>query len=101
MNTIMPNELSFDLDLNDLPTRASDVSKNRSTMMFGGRKITKWWCVDPGSPSTTGDDFIYSVSIWWGHTEGDATWACKKVRSCPNCYSDGRVPGSQFKNIGE
>jgi hypothetical protein len=35
---------------------------------------------------------VGSVSIWWGHKEGDADWACKHwVDGCGDghCYSKG------------
>ena len=46
MKTIIPNELSFDLDLNDLPARADRVFSEKAINLFGGdRYFYDSYCV--------------------------------------------------------
>ena len=89
MNTIIPNELSFDLDLNDLPARASSVDEKDTMNLSGGRKTT-WRCFSPDPLGRNAGLTAGTVTIWWGHTIGDASWACRKWR-CANCQSSGEV----------
>ena len=85
MNTIIPNELSFDLDLNDLPTRSSMVERSVAKVIEGGRT---WNC------NNRNNRLCGTVYVWWGSrgndvrngytdTAADARWACAQVY--PNC----------------
>jgi hypothetical protein len=61
-----------------LPIQAQPVMRNNSTAKIGGGIL-------PGAPLTTtwacfyrGTDYKGEVTIWWGHTPGDAAWACNQ-----------------------
>ena len=71
MNTIIPNELGFNFDLSDLPARANHVNLDDTLRILGGRR-TRWTCLFRNG------EIRGSVTIWWGHTKGDAAWACNK-----------------------
>jgi hypothetical protein len=45
MNTIIPNKLSFNLGLNDLPARASEISEE-GIKLLGGVEATRVTCVN-------------------------------------------------------
>ena len=52
MKTMIPNQLKFDLDLQDLPARATQVSSEALSLSAGGRVL---W-VDSGSTKEAIDD---------------------------------------------
>jgi hypothetical protein len=58
----------------------SGLSSDRA----GGTSV--WQCMSNTTGNTQG-----IVRIWWGHTEGDAEWACNHwISSCGNnggCYA--------------
>ena len=50
MNTIIPNKLSFNLDLNDLPVRASNVDQDTLSLSSKGKPSKRHWgCQRPGT----------------------------------------------------
>ncbi|WP_437763111.1 hypothetical protein WME77_34420 [Sorangium sp. So ce764] len=39
---------------------------------------TTWWCINRA-------EYVGKVTIWWGHTAVDATWACNEwIETCRN-----------------
>lgn len=65
---MIPVQQVSNLNVADLPARASYVSAKDTLDVFGGRRTT-WQC----SGIWNG-----KVTIWWGHKSGDARWACNK-----------------------
>ncbi|MEM8779034.1 MAG: hypothetical protein AAGF26_09210 [Cyanobacteria bacterium P01_G01_bin.49] len=52
------------------------ISNNMSGIRPSGRNTTTWACVH-------GNTVVGEVTIWWGHTTGDAAWACNNwVAAC-------------------
>ena len=86
MNTIIPNELSFSSDLDDLPARVTQVS-SEEFILSGGRlvcdKIYLAWNNGRGAAVT-----IDEISI------GRASDYCRQ--SCPNLGSKYLGSGGEF-----
>ena len=91
MQTIIPNELSFNLDLNDLPARSSVVEHSVLKVVEGGRV---WTCKNRNKR------FCGRVRVRWGTTKSgkvvfgakstaaDARWACAQLyTSCCAGYT--------------
>ena len=72
MNTIIPNELSFNLDLNDLPARVNSVAQNEVRKILGGNWWGAWACLKDGDAS----QYKGTVEIDWGGRAADGKWGC-------------------------
>lgn len=54
--------------------RVSAIGYRRDKRIRDYFKRTEWGCYEDGA-------FVDKVTIWWGHTTGDALWACNQWRS--------------------
>ncbi|NJO97985.1 MAG: hypothetical protein HC764_19965 [Pleurocapsa sp. CRU_1_2] len=78
MNTMIPNKLSFSLDVQDLPARARDVERESMMKISGGCYKSFFCYADYGRGEELG-----IVSVWWnGCRIEDADWACH-TKHCP------------------
>lgn len=61
-----------------LASQAAPQSPAPCTKRMDGICYSEWICVK-GKPQ------LGKVEIWWGHTPGDATWACNSwISKCGN-----------------
>ena len=60
----------------------TELTLEEGANVSGAQNITtKWAC----RLKHDGNKYVGDVSIWWGHKEGDAEWACNKWKSeCGN-----------------
>lgn len=67
------------------PTKSKDDRRQEVASEF----TSKWFCYT--EPST----YQGTVDIWWGHSDGDATWACNSwVAECAGyCFAVSAVSG--------
>jgi hypothetical protein len=81
MNTMIPNKARFDLNLQDLPARATEVDRESVMKVSGGGCLRYFKCfrtdgVGFGQPVT-------SVKVTWnGCRDEDGTWACNQQSAC-------------------
>lgn len=81
---MIPTTVSNQITSNDLPLRTAQLSKAQMDGVQGGAN-TRWQCA-----YLIGSRWFYTtVVIWWGHTAGDAIWACRNWNS--NCSRASRV----------
>ena len=81
MNMIIPNKVRFDLDLQDLPARASEVKPGSIRKISGSGCRRYFKCFrDDGSGS---GQPVTGVSVWWDDCgDEDGTWACNQQPEC-------------------
>jgi hypothetical protein len=84
MNAMIPNEVRFDLDLQDLPARAIGVDQESMMKISGGCR-RYFYCY-----SQKNGNVVAEVTVWWGRCQlADADWACNRQAACLVLASSG------------
>lgn len=83
------------IDWGHKPGDAAWACNNWNSDDCGGScsvKGSKWGCYAPRDSEFitdgTGLKMVETVEIWWGHTSGDAKWACNQWHSSKKCKNN-------------